>query len=588
MPVLERIRSALVHPKAPLGLAVLAFLVGAPALGAGFIVDDHVHRFFARGGTIPGGPRGPWDLYRFADGAGGLREAMESGLHPWWTSPELRLAFFRPVASLLRVFEERAFGDHALLCHLVTSLVFVGTVLAVHAAFRRWIGGAAATLGALLFCIDDAHASTIGWIAARHSLLATGLGALALALYLRARDEKKVSVGAGLAMMGALASSEAALSFLPMFVAIAAAFDPRSARERARALAPVGAAVALWLAVYGIGGFGSRGSGYYVDPVRDPARFVAAGALRLPALAAAQLFVPPSELSSMAAPLAPAIALLGLLVLGVVFAVAARAEDRRRALALAFAFVAALVPACGTNADDRLLMVPGIAAMALVALMCRSAYRARARVTARAALVAVGLVHVLFALVLGPLRVGFFASSMGGFVARGAESLYAGPRNEDEELLVVTAPDGLLPSSMQVSRRNAGLPVAERWRLLLTAPAGDVTLHRVDASTLEISASLGAMNDPFVAAVRAAPFAAGDTVRFPALVVTVLSVTADGRPTKIRFAFARPLDDPRIVAVRWRAPHDGKPSGFERFRLPSVGASMPLDAIDFAKALGGQ
>lgn len=585
MTVLERVRAALVHPKAPLGLGFLAFLVSAPALGAGFIVDDHIHRYFSRGGNIPGGPRGPWDLYRFADGGPGLADAMTSGLHPWWTSPELRLAFFRPVASLLRVAEEKAFGDHAVLDHLVTSVVFVATVMAVHAAFRRWIGGAAAMLGALLFAVDDAHATTVTWIAARHSLLATGFGALALALYLRGRDEKKVSIGAGLAMMAALASSEASLSFLPMFLAIALVEDPRSTKDKSLALAPIAASVVVWLGIYAAFGYGSRGSGYYVDPVRDPVRFVGSAITRLPALAGAQLFFPPSELSSMAAPLAAPLAVFGFVVLVVAFVAAYRCAERRRAVALFGAFVLGLVPACGTNSDDRLLMVPGIAAMGLVAVVCRSVYASRDRFASKAVFGAVAFVHVVMAFVLSPVRMSFFSSSMTNFVGHGAATLYTFDRPLEKDLLLVTTPDGLLPTSMHVSRQNAGLPVARSARILVTGPAGEVSLTRVSDSSFEVAATGGMMRDPFVAAVRAKPFRAGDSVTFPALTVLVKEATVDGVPSKLLFTFAESLDRPDLVTMRWHGPRNGERSGYEPFVLPPPGASVKLDAIDFATVL---
>lgn len=157
----ERVRRALVDHRFVKALALVAFASHATSLGAGYLVDDHTHRYFARGETIPGGPRGLWDMYRFADGGVGVRQAIDEGFHPWWTSSSLKLAFFRPVASLLRFVEEKAFGDHAVFAHLVSCALFVATVVALHAAYRRWIGGAAAGLAALLFALDDAHATTV-------------------------------------------------------------------------------------------------------------------------------------------------------------------------------------------------------------------------------------------------------------------------------------------------------------------------------------------------------------------------------------------------------------------------------------------
>lgn len=592
MSFLQRLHTALDHRRFPVFLAVVAFVVHAPSLGAGYLVDDHTHRYFAQGQRIPGGPRGPWDLYRFADAGPGVREAIDTGLHPWWTAPTLKLAFFRPIASLLRVAEEKLFAEHAFFPHLVSCLLFVVTTLAVHAALKRWLSSqTTAALGAFLFAIDDAHASTVTWIAARHSLLATCAAALGTALFLRARDERRVSFGAGGLVLLALFSSEAAVSVLGFVAAITLFDDSRPSRERARGLAPIGIATLVWLGFYVALHDGSSGSAYYVDPVGEPLRFVGALATRLPALFLAQLFVPPSELSSMQPALAGGIAALGYGAMALTFLLAWKTKERARALGLLAAFVLALVPACGTNSDDRLLLLPGIPAMGLVALACRAAYHASLAPTsptipssdsasraALAALATMGVVHVGLALVLLPLRSSFFASTMATFVDRGAEELFSIPEVDQKDMLVVTCPDGLLPSSMLVSRKLAKKPVFRSGRLLVTAPAGEVSLTRLDDRTISLRATAGMMNDPFVGAVRAEPFRQGDRITLPDVTVTVAEVT-DRRPTRIVFAFRQSLDRQDLVLMRWSG------GRFESFTLPAPGASMTLPPIDFATAL---
>ena len=578
----ERVRAALDHARFRFVLAAVAFLAHAPTLGSGYLLDDYTHRYFAQGERLPGSSRGPWDLYRFADGGPGIREAMDSGLHPWWTSPNLKLAFFRPVASLMRVAEEKLFADHAFVPHLLTCVLFVATTLAVHAALKRWIGGAAAALGALFFAVDDAHSTTVTWLAARHSLLATFFAVLAIAVFLAARERGKVSFGAAALVFLALLSSEAALSVIGFFVALVVFDGSRPASrwsERLRGLAPIGAVVLVWLVLYVALGYGSQGSGYYVDPARDPVRFAGVAVKRLPALALAQLFLPPSELSSLQPTLAPGIAVVGFLALGLALLFAVRAKEAARARGLLAAFVISLVPACGTNADDRLLMLPGVAAMGLVALACRAAYHERARLAPRVALVAIGVVHLGLAMVLGPLRGTFFATSMSRFVDRGAASLFAIPKVEDKTVIVVTSPDGLLPSSMYVKYKLAKRPVFRSGRILVTAPAGDVTLTRPDTWTLVVSASGGMMRDPFLPALRAEPLRAGFTIAFPDVTITVTDVAPDGAPTRIVFAFREPADRVLPTFVQWKG------GRYQALELPSPGSSVALDPIDFSQAL---
>jgi hypothetical protein len=587
---LAKIRDLLVHPKFTWVLAILAFLMQAPSLGAGYLIDDHAHRYFARGGTIPGGPRGVWDLYRFADGSPDVQKAIDLGVHAWWVDPHLKLAFFRPVTSMLRVVEERLFGDHAFFPHLISCLLFVATVLAVHAVFRRWIGGAAASLGALLFALDDTHAITVTWLAARHSLIALAACALSLAFFLRARDERKLSLGSGIWLLIALFSSEATLSILPFFLAVVVVEDSRAIKDRMMALVPIISAAVIWFVTYKALGYGSQASGYYIDPGRSPIRFIAAMAIRLPALAGGQLFFPPAEISSSLPALAPKFALFGLLLLGIAFFAAWKSRERKRAVALWVVFVVSLIPACGTTADDRLLMIPGVAAMGLIAVVCRSAYHARGSTgrlswPSRLVFGGVAVVHVGMALLLSPIQMAFFVKALGGIVDRGAQSLYAFDHPEQHDLLVMTSPDGLLPSSMFLSRMNAHLPVARSSRVLATSPAGVVTLTRIDATSFSLTATKGMMQDPFVTAVRPGLFQIGDKVELPLFTVTVVHATPEGFPTSLLYVFRQSLNEPNFVFTCWHNQSANQQGGYRTFTLPKVGESMSLEAIDFQKVL---
>lgn len=589
----ERARAALAHPRLAPAILIVALLVHAPSLGSGYVVDDHTHRFFARGNTIPGGPRGVWDTYRFADGGDGVRRAISEGLHPWWTSPTLKLAFLRPVASLLRYAEELFFGDHPALAHLVSIALFAGTCALLVGALRRWIGGAAAGLGALLFALDDAHATTVSWIAARHALLAAFGGVLALFLVLRARDRGKVSVGAGAALLFALLSSEAALGALPMLAVVFLVEDRRPARARAMAAAPLVAAVAVWLGLYVALGCGASSSAYYVDPVRSPSAFLRVAVVRLPSLAAAQLFFPPAEVGSMQPALAPATALLGVGALVVLAVLCFRSSERRRAIALYTSFVLSLVPACGTNSDDRLLMVAGVPAFALLGVLGRGAYGAlrdvgRSRVAAWAFFVGLGLVHVVAALLLVVPRSLAFSSMMARFVDRGAETLFAFERPEDHDVLLVTSPDGLLPTSMFVSRRNAGLPVARSTRILAPSPRGVVTVRRLDDRTIRVEASEGMMHDPFVGAVRDTPFREGDVISAGAIVVRIARTSPAEGLVAIDVTHERSLDATDIVPVTWTREGPGGRPGYVRFTLPRVGETASLEPVDFTETLTGK
>ncbi len=527
--------------------------------------------------TYPGGPRGVWDLYRFAGGDDAIHSGTETGLFPWWTNPHLKLAFFRPVPSLLRVAEEHLFGDHAIFCHAISIALFVVTTLAVFELFREWIGGGAASLGALLFAVDDAHATTVTWTAARHSLIGTLFVVLSLTAFVRARARSKVSIASGLLFFFGLASSESALSGLAFFIAFAVFEDPRTLGARARALLPVGAATVAWMGFYKSLGYGASGSAYYIDPLQSPARFASTAVLRAPILALAQLFGPPAEISGLTPAIAPLLAAFGA-VFFVAFAWLSvrRLPNRGLVLALLSAFVLSLVPACGANSDDRLLMVPGIAAFGLLALWARRVAAPHPSLLLRVAAVTGALVHLVLAPLLVPVRGLTLATMLTGLVSRGSASFPDDPKIAQQTLVILSAPDSLLPTGMVVMRLLSGRPIPKVVRVLSSSAATPITVTRVGASVLELRAEGGMMRDPFVGALRDEMLHAGDVTVLPDLEIEVLAVASGGFPSRVRYSFREGnLDDGTRRFITWRD-HRYTP-----LDVPPMGASIELPALDF-------
>src|SRR5690348_11506485 len=81
-----------------LGLACLPFIHF-------LLVDDWFHVAILDGtvSRVQGATAsGPWDLFRFFGGNPQVIQlAKESSITPWFTHPELKIAFWRPLSSLL-------------------------------------------------------------------------------------------------------------------------------------------------------------------------------------------------------------------------------------------------------------------------------------------------------------------------------------------------------------------------------------------------------------------------------------------------------------------------------------------------------
>src|SRR5690606_9563033 len=114
---------------------------------------------------------------------------------------------------------------------------------------QAWIAG----LALLLFAVDDAHAASVGWIAARHGVIGAVFGVLALLAHHRWRARgwtAGVVAGPGALALGLLAS-ESALAGLGYLAAYALVLERAEGwRARAKTLVPYAVVVVAWYAVH--------------------------------------------------------------------------------------------------------------------------------------------------------------------------------------------------------------------------------------------------------------------------------------------------------------------------------------------------
>jgi hypothetical protein len=90
-------QAVILQPTLPLLIAILALAFCAPTLASGFREDDDLmHRNLLLNASLPQVMRG---LFVFFDPST-TPVLMDQGIFPWWSLPEARIAFFRPLAGL--------------------------------------------------------------------------------------------------------------------------------------------------------------------------------------------------------------------------------------------------------------------------------------------------------------------------------------------------------------------------------------------------------------------------------------------------------------------------------------------------------
>jgi hypothetical protein len=359
-------------------------------------------------------------------------------------------------------------------------------------------------------------------------------------------------------------------------------------RRRAIALAPYAVLVLGWYVLRAGLGYGSEGTGSYVDPLAEPGAFVAAAAQRIPIFVGSLLGPLPADLWEVyfvRHDLTWLMVLLGLVVmavLGLCFARLLRADPLARTWAIGGGL--ALVVVCGAHPNDRHLLLVGVAGSALVARFLaawldRRDPAQRAVLPRRgAAVVAIALfaIHAVFAPVLLPVR-----ARLPGSIARGVDRIDAlvpaDAALADQDLVLVSVPFKYLCNFASVVRRSNGGVSPRRWRCLGVSP-DDVVATRLDAHTLALRPAHGYLRffeDTNVRA-RRVPFVPGERVELADFTAVVRAVTDDARPAEVEFRFATPLEDASLRWLVWQA------GAYRPFTPPAVGQSVTIPAESFA------
>ena len=600
--------------------AGLALALTLPALWTGFQLDDMAMRMALL--EHPEAIAGPSEAFSFINGDPEInRQYMDLGVSPWWAVEDLRFVFLRPVTIAFHRLDYVLWPDSAPLMHLHSLLWLAALVLSVAALYRRilspiWIAG----LATLLYAIDDAHGYPTAWLANRNALIATTLGVLALVCHDRWRREGwrlgpwlgsfylALALFAGEFGAGVLAylfayaiclesgdggKNNRGVGERPGRVPLKA--DDVGVGEQSRArtapsllqrlftLAPYAVVAVSWLLVYKLGGYGTAGSGFYVDPFRQTAEFFWALLERGPVLLLGQWALPQADVYTQlrgAEALFLWLRSLGMIVL-LVLLLTPLVRRSATARFWALGMMISLIPICATAPSNRLLFFAGLGGTALLAqflggLAGGAGWLPRARPWRWLSWGMTALfliVHVVLAPIALPITT-FIPPLLGEPARAAALSLPDEEGFADQTLVIVNCPDHLIfVSYASPERMLRGLPIPQRVRAL-SATAVPISMTRPDESSLRIRYEDGPFIGPLGTLWRGPdrPMYAGQLVGLTGMTVEVLEITAGGEPREVLFRFDLPLEDASLRWVQWE---DGI---FVPFEPPAVGETVRMPA----------
>ncbi len=537
--------------------------------------EDWMHHGVIQGtlGSAQGiSSKAPWDFFVFMDGDAGHEEKLASF---WFTHPDSRVAFWRPLSSLLIAGDHQLFGLKPL-GYLLHSTVWYGALcLAVAALLQRFLPGVRGGIAAVLFAVLGTHHETVVWFAAMNALVCAALGGFALLAHVRFRDDgwRPGRWLAPLLFVAALSGGEAALGMLGYLIAFEF-FRSESLRSKLMALAPTLVITMLWLVLYRAQGYGAHLSGNYIDPFSEPFRYLAALPLRLSFTRSVLLLGAPALVWPLAPDFRLGFAFAGMIAVALAFVVlrkslAKLADREQRALSwLGLGMVLSILPQLAGALGARSYLIPSIGAVALVGHLAVYAWQGRSK-WAKSGAVFLLFLHGVVGVVLWPSMSLVYSKLIGvqeeGVVALGLKDESASER----DYLLVTA-DALTAyfAPMQFAAQT-GKNVGS-WRVLSVAEC-DQRLRRTGPKTFELEAKNGAfMASPTEEMTRApeTPFVQGEVVELSDIRVEILRLGDSGLPDLLGVEVKSAGQMPEL----W-ASIKGKMTAIP---LPEVGASVEL------------
>lgn len=595
----------------PIVLVALAILIMTPALKVGWVSDDMIHRLGLLDPsrvddklidlfTLPDGTyRLSFvvnHLYSFIRPEANLGQHIDYGFFPWWTYEKLRISFWRPLASFTLWLDYQLFPDSAPLMHAHSILWFAAVVFLVAILYRRiigpiWIAG----LAGLFYALDENYYFPVMLLANRHTLLALAFGILAFLAHRRWRQDNSLSAAtlSFCFFVLSLLSAEAGIATLIYIFAYALVLDNAKWLKRGLSLVPYVIVVVLWRIIYNALGHGAYGSGFYLDPVREPTLFAKAVLERGPIFFLGQLGGLPSIMFNYFSDSAKVVYWLGAVGF-MVFVLAIflpLLRNNRVARFWLVAMLLSILPVCATFPMNRNLLFVGVGAMALVAqfvagLFTKETWLPKSRlwrVPAWLLCIILLLVHVGLA---GAARVTLPKMIAVALDNTGKAMDIGSPAGlQEQDLVVVNTP---IPGAFLVLfglRSTQGSPLPRAIRTLSPAfsPAQAI---RTENNVLLLRSQTGSFLstsrrqkdhlyhnayflEHFNSLLRGAgyPLRPGDRIDIPRMSVQVTRVDSRGRPTEAIFRFAVSLDDPSLRWLYW----DWNKGSFSPFKVPAIG-----------------
>ena len=554
-------------------LFLLAILFNWPYLTGDFFADDLIFlNLMADDSTQYSWWRGVWSVndYPFMDNI-------------WWKefpSAGKSGIFWRPLPSLVIEASLYIFGRNAFPLHLLSILLHGAVAALLYALVRKLSGqGGLAFLAGLFFVACEDLSMVIGWIATITDPLCVLFIMLALLAHVHwlKRRRPVALVGSIAALVLAMTCKETA-AVAPLAVVLLSFFMPvgsdgegfrwsgfrqqmvRTIRDPLSWL-PAGLVLAAYLTMYRLLDAGTMDSLMYVSPLANPVGYLGNVVRGFPVMWLGSFSPVPPSIPLFWPETSTSLAGLGLVIF--VAFLAALWPLRHRSLVLwsLVLYLVALLPQLSTDASERGLYFPTVAAAIILAFIAQAIGPLVRRLALPLPAMprwtrTMGWVAVVWVLVPGILFSAVVPWSYLASFSKPQKELstvlpHIEERRPEHVMLLNTSSLMLTVYTWDVINHLSDEP-QDVWTL--SSGNGVYSLERVGDSSFVIRSDRSGWLDNFFARLlRTKPtLEPGRSYRTPLFTATLLELTKSRRDAlAVRFDFKQPLDETAYLFLRW-------------------------------------
>lgn len=548
-------------------------------------LDDLVHHHvFSQSLALFSESRWWTELFVFLDGnPDRTQQVVQQFLLPWWTDSEVKIAFFRPLSALTHWIDYQLWPYSHALNHL-HSFFWLGLLIALVFKLYRSVevDYRIAILAGLLFAFDASHFISSTWVANRNILVAGVVGVMCLISLMRYKQSNQLKFYWLSLMLFALClfSAEAGVSIGAFIFAYLICLDRSRLNNKVLILLGFGVVFIAWYAFYKTLGYGASGNDFYLDPANSPSTFFSSLSWKYP-LYVLMYFIGLPSAGYYSGGLPPMwlllIALLMVVALGLLLWPILKKSVISRFWLLSF--LLALLPISGSSPHERTMVIAGIAANALMAILLvnifskkyglMGEYRFMFGTIGRKLLIPVVGLFILLHGVIHPL--GLLVIPVSTWAIHDENPFEAQiellPNMTDKQKgrIYINSPSTLYVGTLnlyrasQLDKTNVLEP-----QFLLTSNAQTVKIERRDSNTLRLYSPTNISPTTYDGLFRSKhkPIKAGQTYRVGEMTVKVIAVNGVGLPVVTDYSWPYSVDE--LQALGWKGER------FERVSLPKA------------------